>query len=186
MTTEKQQTIIDHKITSKIRAKSADYPRTASPMVSSSKTRSSTLYVNGLFRIEEEERGLNTLNNRFAIYLNKIKTLGDININLRRQIDDIYQKYMGYSSEIEFNNLRRQLNDELGKSLSLQICLQHADYDKKYYKNKLKIFSTADQDQIIKQQFDASLYELNLLKEQYQKKEQNLQVIKDFQFYLFI
>jgi hypothetical protein len=194
MTTQEQQT----RITSDVRAKSADYSQTGSSMMSSMKTRTSSIYTDQIRRIqEEEERGLNTLNNRFADYLNQIKSLGDININLRHQIDDIYKKYTenieeenqiddktSHSFEIEYNNLHRQLINELQKLISFQIRFQRADYDKKYYKTKVKLFSSTDQIQIMKQQLDANLYELNLLKERYQKQEKNLQVIKNFYFYL--
>jgi len=194
MTTKEQhkRTTIYHQIASTIHAKSADYPRTASPLISSFETRSSKIYIDEIRQREEEERGLNLLNNRFANYLNQIKILGDKNINLRHQIDEIYQKYTEHieeenqsdnkkpnSSEIELNNLRKQINEEVRAQTLIQIRLQRADYDKKYYKNKLKFFSTTHQIQILQQQLDANLYELNFFKEQYQKQEQNLQVIKE-------
>jgi hypothetical protein len=181
-------TTISHHKTDTIRAKSVDYPRIASPRISSFKTRSSMIYIDELRRKEaEEERGLNLLNNRFANYLEQIKTLGERNIQLRRQIDDIHQKYTKHieeekpknsnASEIECNHLRQQLNNESQKLISSKIRLQRADHDQKYYQNQFKFFSTTEQIHIIKQQFDASLYELNQLKEQYRKQEQNLQVI---------
>jgi hypothetical protein len=192
ITKEKQQTR-----TGSTRSKSADYPRRASSMVSSSKTRLTTISVDEVRRTSEDERHrLTILNNRFADYLDRIKTLADRNINLRRQIDAIYQKYTGYndekesnytknhrSSEIEFDNLRRQLNNELRQLISTQIRFQRADYDKKIYKNKFKFFSTSDQNQLMQQQLNSNLYELDLLKQQYDKRNQELQVnifIKDF------
>jgi hypothetical protein len=167
-----------------IRAKSADYPRRTPPVVSSSssKTRSTMIYEDELYRIknEDEKRGLTKLNNRFANYLNKIKNLADINIKLRHEIDDIHKEYMKYNEgeklEIQCNDVRRQLNNELQKLISSQIRLQRADHDKKFYKNKLKLFSTSEQSHSIKQQLDANLYELNCLKEQYEKQNKDLQV----------
>jgi hypothetical protein len=175
-----------------IRSKSADYPRTTPAVVSSSSnTRSTTIYTDQFHRIknEDEKRGLTKLNNRFANYLNKIKNLADINIKLRHEIDDIHKKYMRYneeekpldnendnSLEIQCNNVRRQLNNELRKLISSQIRLQRADHDKKFYRNKLKLFSTSEQNHSIKQQLDANSYELNCLKEQYEKQNKDLQV----------
>jgi hypothetical protein len=171
-----------------VRTKSADFPRTALPMEFSFKTRSSTIFIDELHRMEKEEQELNTLNNRFATYLKKIINLGDINIKLRRQIDDIHQNFMGHVKENEpidhhllekeFNNIRRQLNIELRNLISFQTQFNRADYDKKYYKSQLKLFSTSDQLAIIQQQFDANLYVLNSLKEQYGKQIEELQVIK--------
>jgi hypothetical protein len=175
MTTQEQQT-------SDVRSKSTDYSQTGSSIMSSIKTRASSIYTDQIRRIqEEEERGLNTLNICFADYLNKIKNLGDININLRRQIEEEKQidNKTSNSFEIEYNYLRQQLMNESQILISCQIRLQRANYDKKYYKNKVKLFSATDQIQIMKQQFDANLYELNLLKEQYEKQEKSLQVIKN-------
>lgn len=169
--------------TNEIRSKSVDHTRTRSSL-----TRSSAIYIDEIRRIEEEEQyGLNILNNRFANYLNKIKILADKNITLHHQIDETHRKYMEDNeeeqrnlSEIQFNNLRQELNKEFKSLLLYQTRFQRADYDKKYYKNKLKYFSTTNQSQ---QQLDNYIYELNLLKEQYKKQEENLQVI--FQDILF-
>jgi hypothetical protein len=173
---------------SSIRTKSADFPRTVLPMEFSFKSRSSTILIDELHRMEKEEQELNTLNNRFATYLNKIINLGDMNVKLRRQIDDIHQTYKENGKEnapigrnlleTEFNNIRRQLNTELQKLIFVRTQFQRADYDKKYYKNQLKFFSTSDQLATVQQQFDANLYELNLLKEQHAKQIEELQVIK--------
>jgi hypothetical protein len=82
----------------------------------------------------------------------------------------------GEKLEIQCNDVRRQLNNELQKLISSQIRLQRADHDKKFYKNKLKLFSTSEQSHSIKHQLDANLYELNCLKEQYEKQNKDLQV----------
>ncbi|CAF2908764.1 unnamed protein product [Rotaria sp. Silwood2] len=176
---------------SDIHAKNADHFQPASTMISSSSIHTTKMPVDELYQTEDDDKKieLTTLNNHFENYLNQIKILANKNINLRHEIVNILQTYMGHmeeekennnknssSLEIEFNNLRRQLNNELRKLISTQTRLQHADYDKKYYKNKVKIFSNSDQYQIIQQQFNAYLYELNLLKEQYEKEEQNLLV----------
>ncbi|CAF4588688.1 unnamed protein product [Rotaria sp. Silwood1] len=174
---------------SNVHAKSADYFQPTSTIISSSSTRASTIHVNELHKTEDDNGKieLTTLNNHFENYLNQIKILANRNINLRHEIANILQTYMSpmeeekqndnknsCSLEIEFNNLRQQLNHELRKLIKIQTRLQRADYDKKYYKNKVRLFSKSDQYQIIQQQLDAYVYELNLLKEQYEKQEQNL------------
>jgi len=45
------------------------------------------------------------------------------------------------------------------------------------YKNKLKSFSITHQIQFMEQQLNTQFYELNLLKGQHQKQQENLQVI---------
>ena len=150
-----------------------DY-RTASLTESSFTARSNTILVKEFQQIEKDGHELNTLNHRFATYLNKIIKLGEININLRRQIDDFYQNYRNSPEPIV-----RQLNSEFQNLISLQIRTQHADYDRKYYQNQLKSLSTSDQLRAIQQQLNTYLYELNLLKNQYENQVKDLQVIRE-------
>ena len=136
----------------------------------------------------DKTRILTILNNHFANYLDKIRELGNKNIYLRQQIVSVNEKYTGYmdeksngsnnynSLEIELNNLRRQFSQELRQLISEEFHFQRADYDRKYYKNQIRLFSESDSSQIIIQQLDANLYELNLLKQQYEKEEQELLV----------
>ncbi|CAF0805978.1 unnamed protein product [Rotaria sordida] len=176
---------------SDIHVKNVDYFQPASTMISSSNTHETEIHVDKFHQTEDndnEKIELTTLNNHFENYLNKIKILANININLRHEIVNILQTYMGHmkeekqndnnnnsnSSEIEFNNLRRQLNNELQKLISIQTRLQRADYDTKYYKNKVKLFSKSNQYEIIQQQLNVNLYELNLLKEQFEKQQESL------------
>ncbi|CAF3796294.1 unnamed protein product [Rotaria sordida] len=178
---------------SDIHVKNVDYFQPASTMISSSNTHETEIHVDKFHQTEDndnEKIELTTLNNHFENYLNKIKILANININLRHEIVNILQTYMGHmkeekqndnnnnsnSSEIEFNNLRRQLNNELQKLISIQTRLQRADYDTKYYKNKVKLFSKSNQYEIIQQQLNVNLYELNLLKEQFEKQQESLLV----------
>ncbi|CAF4175052.1 unnamed protein product, partial [Rotaria magnacalcarata] len=112
-------------------------------------------------------------------YLNKVKSLANINIDLRQKIVNVLQgnveEEKSNSLEIKFNHLRQELNDELQRLISINVRLQRADYDKKYYYHKIRSFSNSNQRQIMTQQLDSSLYELNLLKEQYTKQQENLQ-----------
>jgi hypothetical protein len=162
-------------------------------------TRSSTAYIDELRATEDEgeKRELNLLNSRFGNYLDKIKHLANINANLRQQVDDAYRKYMGHTdiginklskqyqhpSEIQLNNLRKQINDEVRSQTLIQIRLQRADYDIKFYQNNLKLLASNDQKQseqirIMRQKLEANLHELEQLKRQYEKREQDLQVNK--------
>ena len=209
------------------RAKSADHSRTAlnetMPMAPSSsttytgilknpttsrtsratngtaRTRSSTVYIDDLRTTEQEgeKRELNTLNDRFGNYLDKIKNLVNINTTLRRQVDDAYRKYIGHTdelhldmndnkkyqhpSEIQLNHLRKQINDEVRAQTVIQIRLQRADYDIKFHQNNIKIISSHDQKQseqtrTMRQQFEVNFQELEQLKRQYESREQDLQV----------
>ena len=215
------------------RAKSADHSRTilneTTPIASSSSpesfnnptittsrssrttnkrnnsTRSSTVFIDELRLTQEEgeKRELNTLNNRFINYLNKIKHLANINANLRRQVDEAYRKYIGHTdeqqieinnekkyqhpSEIQLNNLRKQINNEVRVQTLLQIRLQRADYDIKFYQNNIKLLSKYDYKQseqvcTMKQQLEINLHELEQLKRQYEQREQDLQVRKKKKF----
>ncbi|CAF0801082.1 unnamed protein product [Adineta steineri] len=173
----------NNKIPNGIRAKSADSIRTKSTIMSTS--RSTITDINEHYRknADNEKNGLTILNNRFENYLNQIKNLADKNIDLRHQIDAIYQTHMEHnendkSPEIETRNLRQKLNNELRQFLSCKIRLQRADHDKKYYRNKLQYFSTSEQEQLIKQKLNGDIYELDFLKEQYGKKQNDLQSIK--------
>jgi hypothetical protein len=158
---------------------------------------SSSIY--SFYQIKEgsEKRELDALNNRFKDYLDRIKILANINTELRRQVDNVYQKstkhineeeeinkenvihLYRHSSEIEFNSLRKQINNQVREQISTQIRSHRAEYDRKFYGNSIKLWLTYDQKdqiQIIKHQFEASLHELDLLKTIYEKQKQDLQV----------
>jgi len=166
-------------------------------------TRSSTVYIDELHATQEEseKRELNTLNNRFGNYLDKIKNLVNINTNLRRQVDDAYRKYIGHTeeqhigindnknfiqkyqhpSEIQLNNLRKQINEEVRGQTLIQIRLQRADFNIKFYQNNIKLLTSHDKkhsEQIrsMRQQLEANLQELEHIKRQYERREQDLNV----------
>ncbi|CAF0993442.1 unnamed protein product [Adineta ricciae] len=130
--------------------------------------------------IEDEQEGLNVLNNRFASYLEKIKELADLNIILRTQIDNFHQTYKPtqLSFQTELQKLRRQLNQELRQYLASQLRLERAEYDRKYYRNKLQLFSSTQQLQTLQQKLEADQFELGFLKEHYEKQQQDIQLNK--------
>lgn len=181
------------------RAKSVDRSRQSSsksPRTHRSR-HSSTAYIDELrtTEIEGEKRELNLLNDRFGNYLEKIKYLAQINAQLRRQVDDAYRRYIGQTDEkssttlhptrIQLNHLREQLNEEVRTQIHIQIRLQRAEYDIKFYQNNIKTFAQYDQQQsqqvqLMRQQLQFTLEELQTLKEQYQKREQDLQVEHEF------
>ncbi|CAF0879005.1 unnamed protein product [Adineta steineri] len=172
--------------------------------------RSSTAYINELHKPakEGEKRELNTLNNRFENYLDKIKNLVNANTNLRRQVNDVYRKYIGHTqdeeaeqqteindnkqqsikkyqhpSEIQLNSLRKKINEEVHAQSLLQIRLQRADFDINFYQNNMKLLTSHDQkhsEQIrhMRQQLEINLQELEHLKRQYERQEQDLQTYK--------
>lgn len=166
-------------------------------------TRSSVVYIDEIRSAEEEgeKQELNILNSRFGNYLDKIKQLATVNTNLRRQVDDAYRKYMGHidgqliennnnnnktkiyqhPSEIKLNNLRKQINDEVRAQTLIQIRLQRADYDIKFYQKNIKILASHEQKQteqirIMRQQLEVNILELDQLKRQYDRRGQDLQV----------
>lgn len=129
----------------------------------------------------EEQHGLQDLNDRFAFHLESIKHLADNNVGLRAQIDGVYQRYMEddpspHSPPSKWMTVRRQLNAELRQLATLQIRLQRADHDRKYYADKLRLFSSAEQAQLLQQKLNADVYELQFVKEQYEKQRISLQV----------
>ncbi|CAF1164782.1 unnamed protein product [Rotaria sordida] len=171
-------------------------------------TRSSTIHIDELHETQQEceKHELNILNKRFENYLNKIKHLVNINTNLRRQVDDAYRKYMGqceeqeieiktnnqkkiikkyqHPYEIPLNNLRKQINNEVRAQTLVQIRLQRADYDIKFYQNNIKLLTLHEQKQseqfrTIRQQLEINLKELEQLKRQYENREQDLQMYKN-------
>jgi len=144
--------------------------------------------------------------------LDKIKHLANINANLRRQVDDAYRKYMGHTDEqqiqlnntnnknlikkyqhpfeSQLNNLRKQINDEVRAQTLIQIRLQRADYDIKFYQKNIKLLTTHDHKQseqirLMRHQLEANLNELEQLKQQYERREQDLQVKINFSFKSF-
>ena len=162
-----------------IRSKSVDFRS----MESSFKTRSSAVHIDELHRIEKEEQELNQLNHRFATYLNKISHLGEMNIHLRRQIDEFRREYLENkenSPAKQLKTIQREMNIEVGQLTHVQTRLQRATYDKKYYRNQWQLFSTTDQQSTMQQQLNANLYELSLLKQQYNRQMADLQVSEDF------
>ncbi|CAF1521789.1 unnamed protein product [Adineta ricciae] len=130
--------------------------------------------------IEDEQEGLNILNNRFASYLEKIRELADLNVILRTQIDNFRQTYkptqLSFQSELQ--KLRRQLNQELRQYLTSQLRLERAEYDRKFYRNKLQLFSSTEKLQILQQKLETDQFELDFLKEHYEKQQQDLQLNK--------
>lgn len=171
------------------RSKSVDFLSKISSMESSFKTRSSAIHIDELHRIEKEEQELNQLNHRFATYLNKIIHLGEMNIHLRRQIDEVRRKYLENKENSlaeQLKTIQREMNIEVGKLTHVQTRLQRTTYDKKYYRTQLQLFSTTDQQSTMKQQLDANLDELNLLKQQYKKQMADLQVGEDLSLGLII
>lgn len=139
--------------------------------------------------LDGEKRELNLLNNRFGNYLEKIKHLATINAHLRRQVDDVYRKYIDekspHASQLQLNYLRDQINEEVRAQTTIQIRLQRAEYDIKFYQNNMKLFATVDQQQSqqiqqMRQQFQFSVHEFEQLKEQYQHRERDLQVLSKY------
>ena len=163
----------------------------STPMISSKPIRTTKKSTNDESRtteLEGEKRELNLLNNRFGNYLEKIKHLATINAHLRRQVDDVYRKHIGHTdektphaSQLQLNYLRDQINEEVRAQTAIQIRLQRAEYDIKFYQNNMKLFATVDQQQSqqiqqMRQQFQFSVHEFEQLKEQYQHRERDLQV----------
>lgn len=172
-------------------------------------TRSSTMYIDELHTTQQEgeKRELNTLNHRFGNYLDKIKTLVTVNTNLRRQVDNAYRKYIGHTEEepstdinqknnkdlikkyqhpceIKLNHLRQQINEEVRGQTLLQIRLQRADFDIKFYQNNIKLLTSHDQKQseqirMMQQQLESNVQELEHLQRQYQRQDQDLNVRHD-------
>lgn len=173
---------------------------TITPMISSSKnvdrnrmskksSRTTNIDEIRTIEIEGEKRELNLLNNRFGNYLDKIKHLAQINAHLHRQVDDAYRKYIGPTDSkssshpipIQLTQFRERINEEVRAQTLIQIRLQRAQYDLKFYQNNIKIFAQYDQQQsqqvqLMRQQLQFTLEELQQLKEQYQKREEDVQV----------
>ncbi|CAF1480801.1 unnamed protein product [Rotaria sp. Silwood1] len=168
---------------------------------------SNTIYIDKLHETQQEceKQELNLLNKRFGNYLDKIKHLANINANLRRQVDNAYRKYMGqyeeqdieikndnkiiikkyqHPYEIQLNNLRKNINNEVHAQTLVQIRLQRADYDIKFYLNNIKLLTLHEQKQAeqirkIRQQLEINLQELEQLKQQCENREQDLQMYKN-------
>ena len=171
------------------RAKSAD-----GRSRSTTANRSSTLYLDQLCKTQKEgeKTELNALNNRFGNYLEKIKYLANVNANLRRQVDDAYRKYIGHTdaestktsqhpSEAQLNQLRQQINAEVRAQTLIQVRLQRADYDIKFYTDNLKLLAAhdkkqSDQTRLMRHHLEGNIHELEQLRRQYESREQDLQV----------
>lgn len=137
---------------------------------------------------EGEKRELDLLNTRFGNYLKKIKHLVSKNSELRRQIDDVYHQYFQHTDNqlqqttiVKLNQLRQQLDTEVRTQASVQIRLQRANYDIQLFRNHLKSYSVyeqkqSEQIQSMKQQLQTNLNEFEQLKQQYQQREEDLQV----------
>ena len=71
----------------------------------------------------------------FNIKVKKEKDSIKLDVSKKNETNDDFSHcgYLKFTEE-EFNNLRRQLNNELKQLISFQIRLQRAGYDKKYYR----------------------------------------------------
>lgn len=129
-----------------------------------------------LIDIDEEEYELNTLNTRFANYLEKIKDLGAIHLDLRRQIDEIRStQTINSTIEQKFFQFRRQLNLESSKLNLFQIRFQHAEHEKKFYKNQIHQLTNLNETFALQQQLNAYADELNVLVQHYANQQHDLQ-----------
>ena len=189
----KTRRIINHHLE---RAKSADPSRKTmnetlqTDSVASRVSRLSTNFIDELRSNEHdnEKRQLNTLNERFENYLNKIKNLATLNEKLRRQVDAAYREYIGrgeanavHPSESQLNALRQQINEHVRAQNLIQIRLQRAEYDTKFYQTNVKLLLAHDQKHnelvpTLKKKCDATRLELAEIKQKFEEREKDLQV----------
>ena len=75
-------------------------------------------------------------------------------------------------------------NDTFFKE-EISVVFEVLEYDIKFYQNNMKLFATVDQQQSqqiqqMRQQFQFSVHEFEQLKEQYQHRERDLQVLSKY------
>ncbi|CAF1282412.1 unnamed protein product, partial [Didymodactylos carnosus] len=80
-------------------------------------------------------------------------------------------------------NLRNKITDEVRHQTSVQIRVQRADHDIKFYKNEIKCLNNCDLTENnklnqMKQELEHNVYELEQLKKQYDKREDDLEKLK--------
>lgn len=126
---------------------------------------------------------LSSLNQRFSQYLDKIKTLAQINANLHRQVEEAYRKYTGQSygeSQLELNRLRDEITAAVRGQTTIQLRSQRAEYDRQFYLNALKSFppDQSKQIQAMEEQLKGKRNLVERLHQEYQKKEENVQLEK--------
>jgi hypothetical protein len=178
------------------------------PMKSSMSTstlhvaRSSRIYIDQLRtkEYEDERRELTTLNDRFDTYIERIKSLVNINGNLRRQVNQAYRKCIAdmneqsidtnisnnvrvdqHPLETPLNQLRQHINDNVQMQTLIDIRLQRADYDINFYRLQLTQLNDHERKQnerirTMQQQLQSNLHELEQLKQQHHRYEDELQV----------
>ncbi|CAF0821875.1 unnamed protein product [Didymodactylos carnosus] len=95
----------------------------------------------------------------------------------------IQQKNFNHPQDKQLINLRNKITDEVRHQTSVQIRVQRADHDIKFYKNEIKCLNNCDLTENnklnqMKQELEHNVYELEQLKKQYDKREDDLEKLK--------
>ena len=104
----------------------------------------------------ESTRELSALNQRFSVYLQKIRSLAQINAELHREVEKAFRNFVGQNQSDKYlllTQLREKITDEVRAQTSIHIRCQRAEYEREFFVNALKTLP-AEQKNELKQMDD--------------------------------
>ena len=132
----------------------------------------------------ESTRELSALNQRFSVYLQKIRNLAQINAELHREVEKAFGNFVGQNQSDKYlllTQLREKITDEVRAQTSIHIRCQRAEYEREFFVDALKTLP-AEQKNELKQmddQLKVRRDELERLQQQCQRKETDVQTSKE-------
>ena len=124
---------------------------------------------------EDEQKELQELNAKFAVYLDRVQYLENLNQRLQAELTNLRQAWGGDAIEIQsnfdpqLNNLRRGIDDSLRDQALQELRIKRSEYDIWQLQQQIAALNY-EQDQ----ELDGSTVELEHLKNQLDEKFANL------------
>lgn len=133
---------------------------------------------------DAEHRTLNSLNSRFELYLQRIKTLADLNQKLHEQIENFRKNSVKSSTNSSISSLKQfrelcdKINDEVRQNAQMEIRCQRAQFDQTSVGNRLKAAMIEENDdrRQFEYEFDSKQSELTQWKKHFETRRNDLQV----------
>ena len=132
---------------------------------------------------EDEQKELQELNAKFAVYLDRVQYLENLNQRLQAELTNLRQAWGGDAIEIQsnfdpqLNNLRRGIDDSLRDQALQELRIKRSEYDIWQLQQQIAALNY-EQDQqyfrLLEQELDGSTVELEHLKNQLDEKFANL------------
>lgn len=132
---------------------------------------------------QDEQKELQELNAKFAVYLDRVQYLESLNQRLQNELSNLKQAWGGDVSEVQsifepqLNKLRQGMDDSLRDQALHELRIKRSEYDIWQLQQQIAALDY-EQDkqrfQLLQQEFDGSQVELEHLRNQLDEKFSNL------------